>query len=85
MAEKDQDYQIECNKKVLEYQGRDALLGSIFAFVVILAVLFVGVTLLMNNKDGAGYGTLIADAAMLGATFIGRPKKSKNKENNNGE
>lgn len=70
MAEKDQDAQIKNNEKVLKLQGRDVLIGSIFAFITVISILVAGVILLLNDKDTAGLGTLLSGGAMLVGLFI---------------
>ena len=70
MAERDQEAHIKNNDKILQFQGRDALLGSIFAFLTVIGVLIAGVILLLNDKDLAGFVTLIAGAGSIVALFL---------------
>ena len=77
MAEKDQEAYIEDRKTMLKYQGRDSLLGALFAFIIVIATLAIGCLLLLNDKDIAGIGVLLTGLGSVIAMFLKSKKENK--------
>ena len=80
MAEKDQKHNIDIRQKSLEYQGRDSLLGSLFAFSTIFIALASGTFLIYTGNEVSGFVALISAVFAGAKVFFG-----KNKENNTEE
>lgn len=77
MAEKEQNSAIEHERKLLEYQSRDSLLGAIFAFVTIVLLVLLGFILILNDKNLAGYAALVVGFGSCASIFFKRTPKDK--------
>lgn len=80
MAEKDQKYNIEIRQKTLQYQGRDGLLGSLFAFSTIFIALASGTFLIYTGNDVGGFVALISAVCAGAKVFFGKSKENSTEE-----
>lgn len=70
MAEKEQEVYLENSKTILKFQGRDTFMGMLFAFMTISLTLFMSCILLLNDKNIAGFCTLIGGLVALAGLFV---------------
>ena len=80
MAEKDQKHNIDIRQKSLEYQGRDSLLGSLFAFSTIFIALASGTFLIYTGNEVGGFVALISAVCAGAKVFFGKTKENNIEE-----
>lgn len=70
MAEKEQQAQIDERTNIVSFAGRDALLGAVFTFIIIVITILLGGFLIMNDKSIAGYSSLAIGLGGLIKLFL---------------
>lgn len=68
--EKNVDAEIDQKNRRLNFQGRDALLGTLFSFMTVIFVFSVGSVLIYFDKPIAGMASLITALATIIKLFI---------------
>jgi hypothetical protein len=75
LAEREQQHRHELELRHLGNVSRSHARGQIFSFLLSLVIVVSGALLIANNKDIAGYATLlVGGGTLLRATFRRRPR-----------
>jgi uncharacterized membrane protein len=65
------NHRMQLENKVVNTDGKKAILGQIFAFILGMTALISGTILILNNKAAEGLAAIIAALATLMAAFFG--------------
>jgi len=78
MAEQQGSHRRDCEKISVKAASQEIYLGQIFAFIIAMLVIGVAGFLIFKGKITTGLIVLFIDfAAMLGSSYLTRPKNIK--------
>ncbi|MBF0564571.1 MAG: DUF2335 domain-containing protein [Nitrospirae bacterium] len=84
MAEEQGRHRREIEKRIVNIEGRNSLLGLIFAFLIALSIIAGSIFLIFNNKEISGLSLGVTGVASLVGVFIygSRQKRLKREKMN---
>ena len=76
--QKQVEHRIEIEKSVIKHKNINAILGQIFAFIIVIGAIIAGCVLIKSDKDTTGLGIIISALASLVGVFVyGRSQERK--------
>lgn len=76
--QKQVEHRIEIEKSVIKHKNINAILGQVFAFIIVIGAIIAGCVLIKSDKDATGLGIIISALASLVGVFVyGRSQERK--------